>query len=106
MNDMGLEGEIQTAEDVVQQSIPKHDEATPVATGENTSHSDNPPKTQTEKMPDRSQFQIPGKRRKHRHHGHKRAPKQYDELDEDESSLYQPTYDPWTCFIPGLTSPF
>jgi len=97
MNDVDLKSEVQTAEDVVQKSISKQDEATPVATGESTSHSDKSPKIRTEEMSD----QIPGKRRKHRHHGHKRAHKQYDELDEDESSLYQPTYDPWrrTCFI-------
>lgn len=95
MNDIGLEDTIQTTEDVVEQSIPKHDVATQVETGKSAGDSNNSPQPLTEKVPpelDRNQSQIPGKRRKH--HGHKRTRKQYDEQDEDESSIYQPTYGP------------
>ena len=95
MNDIGLEDAIQITEDVVEKSIPKHDEAAPVETEENASHRDNSPKPLIEKgLPelDKSRSQIPGKRRKHR--GHKRTRKQYDEQDEEESSIYQPTYGP------------
>jgi hypothetical protein len=103
INDSGLEDAIQTTEGVVQQSTPEHDEATPVETGGSAGHSGNSPKPPTEKISDvkesnhlpevdRSRIQIPGNRRKHRHHGRKRIRKQYTELDEDEASIYQPTY--------------
>lgn len=104
-DDSGLEDAIQTTDDVVRQSIPKHDEKIPVETGDSVGHREDSPKLPTEKISnvkeshhppdvDRRRSQVPGKRRKHRHHGHRRTHKQYNELDEDETSIYQPTYGP------------
>ncbi|KIM36518.1 hypothetical protein M413DRAFT_31571 [Hebeloma cylindrosporum] len=94
MNDLGLEDAGQATEGVVDQSIPKHDGA-PTVTQEHKSqnethdHAHDSPNLAEKIPPDKSRIQFPGKRRKHRHHGHKKQ--NYDEQDEEESSIYQPT---------------
>jgi len=99
MNDIGLEGDIQASEDVVKRSLSKHNGAMAV---ESTGKCENFPNSPTEQAADakenhfspeldRTPTQVPGKTPQYRNHESKRTHETYDEQDEDESSIYQPT---------------
>jgi hypothetical protein len=99
MNGLGIEGVIQGSDGGVKRSIPKHHGAT---VEESTGNQENSLKPITGKREDGSQndispelawnpTQIPGEKKRHRHHGHKRTHETYDEQDEDQSSIHQPT---------------